>query len=70
MGNAEIVPDMKGRAVLIKRVFFFFLQDSSFCQLLEDIVKEINWKKLYLSKADRYYFRGKYFKVDLENFDY
>ena len=47
-----------------------FLEDKEFGELTEAIIKELNWKKLYLSKSDRYYFRGKYFKVDLEKFDY
>ena len=70
LDNAEITPDMKGRSVLIKRILLFFMKDPSFSDLMEDIVIELDWKKMYLSKADRYYFRGKYFKVDLENFDY
>ncbi|MBI1834111.1 MAG: hypothetical protein HYR90_04800 [Candidatus Andersenbacteria bacterium] len=68
--NAEIVPDMKGRIKLIKRVMFSFLEDKDFGKLVEEIVWELDWKKLKLSKADTYYFRGKYFKVDLDHFDY
>ena len=70
LGNAEVTPDMKGRITLIRRIVLFFLNDPSFALLLEDIVKELHWKKLYLSKSDAYYFRGKYFKVDFSNFDY
>ena len=68
--NAEIVPDMKGRIKLIKRIFFIFLEDKEFGKIINALIKELNWKKLYLSKSDRYYFRGKYFKVDLEKYDY
>lgn len=67
--EAEITPDMRGRSNLIERVLFFFL-DSEFGEHIEEIVKELNWKKLKLSKADTYYFRGKYFKVDYAEFDY
>lgn len=70
LDNAEITPDMKGRSALIKRVFLCFMGNYDFAALLEGIVKELDWKKLKLSKADTYYFRGKYFKVDYDKFDY
>mgnify|MGYP001607421373 CR=1 FL=1 len=68
--NAEVVPDMKGRARLIKRTVFAFLEDPEFGAYIGALVKELNWRKLCLSRADKYYFRGKYFKCDLERFDY
>lgn len=68
--NAEIVPDMKGRIKLIRRVFLTLMRDYEFGTLIEEIVKELDWKKLKLSKGDTYYFRGKYFKVDADHFDY
>lgn len=70
MGNAEITPDMKGRTELIKRITFFVLGNEDLRNLIEKIVKEIDWNKVKLSRADTYYFRGKYFKVDLDKFDY
>ena len=70
MGEAEIVPDMKGRAKLIKRVLLSFLEDKDFGELIENIVWELNWKKLRLSAADIYFFRGKYFKCDWDHYDY
>lgn len=70
LGHAEITPDMRGRSKLIGRIFLLILEIPELENLIEQLVKEINWKKLYLSPADKYYFRGKYFKVDLENFDY
>ena len=70
LGHAEITPDMKGRAVLIQRILLFLLDKADFGEFVERVMKEINWKKLYLSKADKYYLRGKYFKCDLESFDY
>jgi len=69
LGNSEITPDMKGRSKLIEKVLIFFL-DSGFGDRIEEIVKELNWNKVKLSKADTYYFRGKYFKVDFDHFDY
>ena len=70
IGDAEIVPDMKGREKLIKRIVTFLLDIKETEKLVEDIVKELDWKKIELSKADTYYFRGKFFKVDFENWDY
>src|SRR3990167_1193606 len=67
IGDAEIVPDMKGREKLIKRIVTFLLDIKETEKLVEDIVKELDWKKIELSKADTYYFRGKFFKVDHAN---
>lgn len=68
--SAEIVPDMKGRIQLIKRVMLAFLEDKEFGALIEQLMWKIDWRKVGLSKADTYYFRGKYFKVDHAVFDY
>lgn len=68
--NSEITIDMKLRTKLIKRILFTFLENKEFGELINQVIKELNWKKLYLSKSDRYYFRGKYFKVDNEKWDY
>ena len=70
IGEAEIVPDMRGRMRLIKRVVLALLEDADFGELIERIAWELDWKKIMLSKSDTYYFRGKYFKVDHANFDY
>ena len=70
LGHAEITPDMKGRMKLIRRIVFYMLKDDRFGTLIEKLVKEINWKKLCLSKADTYFFRGKYFRVDMDHYDY
>ena len=70
LGESEVVPDMKGRAKLIKRIFVAFLDDEEFGELINKIIWELDWKKLRLSKADTYYFRGKYFKVDSYHYDY
>ena len=70
MGDAEITPDMKGRVKLITRILFLFLEDKEFGPLIEKIMWEMNWNKIKLSKSDVYYFRGKYFKVDADHYDY
>ena len=68
--NAEITPDMKGRIRLIRRVLNAFLEDRDFGNLIEELIGELDWNRLRLSKADTYYFRGKYFKVDAAHYDY
>ena len=70
LGDAEIVVDMKGRSKLIERIVFFFLEIPEVEKLIQDVMKELDWNKMKLDKADTYYFRGKYFKVDHANFDY
>lgn len=70
IGEAEIVPDMKGRMKLIKRILFIFLENEDVMDICEKIAWELDWNKLKLSKADTYYFRGKYFRVDHEVYDY
>ena len=69
--HAEVVPDMKGRIKLIRRVICFFLQeDDAYRFRWQWAMERMNMKKVKLSKADKYYFRGKYFKVDHDKFDY
>ena len=69
--NAEVIPDMKGRIRLIKKVITFFLQeDDAYRMRWQWIMERINMKKVKLTKADKYYFRGKYFKVDHDKLDY
>ena len=70
LGDAEITVDMKGRDKLIKRVLFAFLDNKHFGDLIEKMVWELDWNKLKLSKADAYYFMGKYFKVLHHKYDY
>lgn len=68
--NAEITPDMKGRIRLIRRVLNALLEDKDFGNLIQELIGELDWNKLRLSKSDLYFFRGKYFRVDLEKYDY
>ena len=62
--NAEVVPDMKGRIVLLATVGTLLLKDPEILSFVNRVFWEINWKKVYLSRADNYFFRGKYYKVD------
>lgn len=68
--HAEVVGDMKERQRLFKRVILAILKDPETRESFELLMKELDWKKLRLSKADKYYFRGKYFKVDYPNYSY
>lgn len=69
--NAEVVDDMKGRIRLIKRVLtFFFQEDDAYRFRMQWVLEHLDMKKMKLSDADKYFFRGKYFKVDHDKFDY
>lgn len=68
--NAEVIGDMKERQRLLRRILMVALKDPSVKDLFNQFCKEIDWNKLKLSKADKYHFRGKYFKVDLDKFEY
>ena len=48
----------------------FVLEDEIVGTLFDIFVKEVDWNKVKLSKADKYYFRAKYFKVDHPVYDY
>lgn len=69
--DAEVVPDMKARIRLIKIIMtFFFQEDDAYRFRFQWILPRLNMKKIKLSRADKYYFRAKYFKVDHDLFDY
>ena len=36
----------------------------------KDLCREMDWNKLRLTPADKYHFRGKWFKVDFDRFAY
>lgn len=65
--HAEIVGDMKERQRLFKRIFLFMVDGSP---RFEAFLKEVNWSKVGLSAADKYFFRAKYFKVDYPEYKY
>lgn len=68
--HGEVIGDMKERQRLLRRILMLFLEDESTMEKFIKLFKEIDWNKVKLTKADSYYFRGKYFKVDLDLFDY
>ena len=68
--HAEIVGDMKERIRLLRRVCMFILQDKAILDCFNALFKEIDWKKMGLTKGDKYFFRAKYFKVDYPEYKY
>ena len=68
--HGEVVGDMKERARLLRRVLMLALEDPSIRKQFITLFKEINWSKVKLTKADKYHFRGKYFKVDFKYLEY
>ena len=65
--HGEVVGDMKERERLFHRIFSFMVKDNpTFAAFL----KEVNWKKVKLTKADKYFLRAKYFKCDWPAYDY
>lgn len=65
--HAEEVDDMKERERLWRNGFLFMLKDHP---KFWAFVKEVNWNKLRLTKADKYFFRAKWFKVDFPEYGY
>ena len=68
--HAEIIGDMKDKIKLLRRILLVFLKDERVNQLFREFCKEVNWNKVKLTKADKYFLRGKYFKCDFDRFDY
>ena len=68
--HAEVIGDMKERIRLFRRIVLLLLKNEQIKKEFTKLFREINWKKVKLTKADKYFFRGKYFKVDMDLFDY
>lgn len=71
MVEMEVTDDMKGRMRLLRNVLvFIFQEDDSYRFRAQYFLSQLNQKKLKLSKADKYYARGKYWRVDYDKFSY
>lgn len=70
MEHAEVIGDMKERIRLLRRIVLLALEDPVILDLFNKLVREIDWKKVALTEADKYHFRGKYFKVDFDLLEY
>lgn len=68
--HAEVLGDMKGRIKLLRRVLLLLLEDKKIKQLFLEFFKEVNWRKVKLTKGDKYHLRAKYFKCDWLLFEY
>lgn len=68
--HGENINDMKERQVLLKRVAMALFDDPGIREWFNKFAREIDWKLVKLTKADKYYFRAKYFKVDYKRYDY
>lgn len=67
--NGEVVGDMQERIRLLRRILLLLLEDKGIRSLFLELCREMNWNKLKMSKADKYFFRAKYFFVDLDRFE-
>lgn len=70
MEQGEVVSDMKERIRLLRRILMLALEDKKIKSQFIALFREIRWSKVRLTKADRYHFRGKYFKVDYKYIEY
>lgn len=68
--HGEMVGDMKERQRLFRRGMMTLLKDPHIKECFDMFMKEVDWKKLRLTKADKYFFRAKYFKVDYPEYKY
>jgi hypothetical protein len=68
--HAEVIDDMKERVRLVRRVMLALWKDPEKAQVWIDFVQKSNLNEMKLSKADKFYFRAKYFKVDYPHVEY
>lgn len=68
--HGETIDDMKERQRLLRRILMAIMEDERVSKLFRAFFKEVSWSKVALSRADKFHFRGKYFKVDLDKFEY
>ena len=68
--HGEVIGDMKAKARLLRRILMLALEDEKIRKHFIALFKEIDWSKVKLTKADKYFFRGKWFKVDYKYIEY
>lgn len=68
--KAEVIGDMKRKIKLLRRVLTLGLEDPNIKKMFIKFFKEVNWKKVRITEAERYHFRGKYFKCDSDILEY
>lgn len=71
MVEMEVVEDMKERMKLLRNVIVFLAQeDDAYRFRMQYFFENMKKSKIKLSRADKYYARGKYWRVDYKKFDY
>lgn len=68
--HGEVIGDMKERQRLFRRVMIAAMKDEGIRAKFLELCEEMDWSKLKLTKADKYFFRAKYFKVDFPEYNY
>lgn len=68
--EAEVMGDMKKKIKLLRRGLSLILEDKSIREQFTAFFKEVKWRKVKLTEADRYHFRAKYFKADYDTLTY
>ena len=68
--HAEVVRDMKERIKLLRTILMLALSDPAIKRSFIAFFKEVDWSKVKLSEGDKYHFRGKYFKTDMDILEY
>ena len=66
----EVIGDMKRKIKLLRRVLMVLLEDPNLKDKFTKLFKEIDWNKVKITEQDRYHFRAKYFKADLDVLTY
>lgn len=63
--NAEVTEDMKERVKLWQTVLCWLMsEDDAYRFRMQYLFERVDMQKMKLSEQDKYFFRGKYFKVD------
>ena len=68
--RGEVVGDMKRKIKLLRRVLMLLLEDKKLKDNYLKFFKEVNWNKVKITEQDRYHFRAKYFKCDMDVLTY
>lgn len=68
--HGEVVDDMKERARLLRRGFGAIVKDPETRGVVDGFLRVLDLTKLQLTRADKYFFRAKYFKVDWPAYQY
>lgn len=68
--HAEVIGDMRERMRLLRRILLLALEDPKIRELFIKFIKEVDWKKVALTKGDKYHLRAKYFRPDYPEISY